>query len=147
PNRTAVHPPAQTRSGILASFLLRCGNAVNNWSLTWDGLTMKCPFCRQGDFAVVDSRSQRGSFPIRRRRSCTDCKRKVWTVEQIVEMPLQVVKKDETREPFEPSKIRRGLEKACYKRPVSSDQIDQMIECVQSDVYTRYFGEVPSNVL
>ena len=82
---------------------------------------MKCPFCRAGDFAVVDSRSHRGGFPVRRRRVCTACGRKVWTVEHVEDVPLKVVKKDDTREPFDPTKIRRGLEKACYKRPVSTD--------------------------
>lgn len=108
---------------------------------------MKCPYCREGDFAVVDSRSHQGGFPIRRRRVCDHCKRKVWTTEQIVEVPLQVVKKDDSREPFDPLKMRRGLEKACYKRPISRDQIDTIIEYVQSEVYTRYFGEVPTQVL
>lgn len=108
---------------------------------------MKCPFCREGDFAVIDSRSQNGGFPVRRRRACDHCKRRVWTVEQIVEVPLQVVKKDETREPFDPDKLRRGLEKACYKRPVSADQIDGVVEHVQGEIYTRYFGEVPSRAL
>jgi transcriptional repressor NrdR len=108
---------------------------------------MKCPFCREGDFAVIDSRSHRGGFPVRRRRACDKCKRRVWTVEQLVEAPLQVVKKDETREPFNPDKIRRGLEKACYKRPVGTEQIDAIIEHVQSEIYSRYFGEVPTSVL
>src|SRR5436189_71199 len=74
--------------------------------------TMKCPFCHEGDFAVVDSRSRGGDFPIRRRRACSHCKRKAWTTEQLVDAPLQVVKKDESREPFDPEKVRRGLEKA-----------------------------------
>ena len=82
---------------------------------------MKCPFCRKGDFAVIDSRHHQGGFPIRRRRICDRCKRKVWTVEQVEENPLQVVKKDNTREPFNAQKIRVGLEKACYKRPISTD--------------------------
>ncbi len=108
---------------------------------------MKCPFCREGDFAVVDSRSQGGGFPIRRRRACDRCKRKVWTVEQVVEAPLQVVKKDESREPFDQEKIRRGLEKACYKRPVRTEQIDRIVNQVHDLVYAQYFGEVPARVL
>jgi transcriptional repressor NrdR len=108
---------------------------------------MKCPFCREGDFGVIDSRSHQGGFPIRRRRACDHCKRRVWTVEQIVEMPLQVVKKDNTREPFEAEKIRRGVEKACYKRPVSIEQIDAVVEHVQGEVYSHFFGEVPTRAL
>src|SRR6266404_153587 len=108
---------------------------------------MKCPFCREGDFAVVDSRSHQGGFPVRRRRVCDRCKRKVWTVEQVAETPLQVVKKDDSREPFDPAKLRRGLEKACYKRPIKADQIEQVVNSVQDAVYAQYFGEVPSTAL
>jgi transcriptional repressor NrdR len=108
---------------------------------------MKCPFCRKGDFAVVDSRSDRGGFPVRRRRLCHECGRKVWTVEHIEDTPLKVVKKDETREPFDVDKIRRGLEKACYKRPVSAEQLEAVVREVEEAVYARYFGEVPSTVL
>src|SRR5579859_1066450 len=108
---------------------------------------MKCPFCREGDFAVIDSRGHQGGFPVRRRRACDKCKRRVWTVEQIVEVPLQVVKKDQTREPFSPDKLRRGLEKACYKRPVSAEQIDAIIDHVQGEIYSHFFGEVPSRAL
>src|SRR5438270_482811 len=108
---------------------------------------MKCPFCREGDFAVINSRSHQGGFPIRRRRACSKCKRRIWTVEQAQEVPLKVIKKDQSREPFDPEKLRRGLEKACYKRPVSTDQIETIVRQVESEVYTGYFGEVPASVL
>ncbi len=108
---------------------------------------MKCPFCRQGDFAVINSRSYQGGFPIRRRRACSHCKRRVWTVEQVQEVPLKVIKKDQSREPFDPEKLRRGLEKACYKRPVSTEQIETIVRRVESEVYASYFGEVPVSVL
>jgi transcriptional repressor NrdR len=108
---------------------------------------MKCPFCRKGDFAVIDSRHHQGGFPIRRRRICDRCKRKVWTVEQVEENPLQVVKKDNTREPFNAQKIRVGLEKACYKRPISTEQIEAIVRQIEAEVYAAYFGEVPASVL
>jgi transcriptional repressor NrdR len=108
---------------------------------------MKCPFCREGDFAVVDSRSHRGGFPIRRKRLCNHCKRRVITVEHVEEAPLKVVKKDESREPFDPAKVRRGLEKACYKRPISTEQIEAIVRQVESDVYAEYFSEVPVAVV
>ena len=108
---------------------------------------MKCPFCREGDFAVVDSRSHRGGFPIRRKRLCSHCKRRVLTVEHVEEAPLKVVKKDESREPFDPAKLRRGLEKACYKRPISTEQIETIVRQVESDVYAEYFSEVPVAVV
>jgi transcriptional repressor NrdR len=108
---------------------------------------MKCPFCRDGDFAVIDSRSHRGGFPIRRRRLCNRCGRKVWTVEQTEEVPLKVIKKDDSREPFDPTKMRVGLEKACYKRPISTEQIETIIRQVEGDIYSNYFGEVPVTVI
>jgi len=109
---------------------------------------MKCPFCREGDFAVIDSRTQTGGFPIRRRRVCSHCKRRISTVEQIEESPLKVVKKDKSRQPFDAAKLRRGLEKACYKRPVSDEQIEGIVREVEGYVYARYFGEeVPGSVL
>jgi transcriptional repressor NrdR len=108
---------------------------------------MKCPFCREGDFAVIDSRNQRGSFPIRRRRACDRCGRRAWTAEAIEEAPLKVIKKDDTREPFDPGKIRRGLERACYKRPVSSAQIDEIVRQVESEIYADYFAEVPAAMI
>jgi transcriptional repressor NrdR len=108
---------------------------------------MKCPFCREGDFAVVDSRSHRGGFPIRRKRLCNHCKRRVITVEHVEEAPLKVIKKDEAREPFDPAKVRRGLEKACYKRPISTEQIEAIVRQVESDVYAEYFSEVPVAVV
>jgi transcriptional repressor NrdR len=108
---------------------------------------MKCPFCREADFGVTDSRSHDGGFPIRRRRSCARCKRRVWTIEHIEEVPLKVIKKNETREPFDPVKLRRGLEKACYKRPVSDAQIEHIVRQVEGDLYARYFAEVPTSVV
>src|SRR5262249_10766496 len=91
--------------------------------------------------------SHQGGCPIRGRRACSRCKRKVWTIEHIEEVPLKVVKKDDSREPFDPEKIRRGLEKACYKRPVSSEQIEAIIRQIEEKVYAEYFGEVPASVL
>jgi transcriptional repressor NrdR len=109
---------------------------------------MKCPFCRGGDFAVVDSRNQDGAFPIRRRRVCSHCKRKVWTIEQLQEVPLKVVKKtDARREPFDSGKLRRGLEKACYKRPITVEQIDTVARRVEEEIYACYYGEVPASVI
>jgi transcriptional repressor NrdR len=109
---------------------------------------MKCPFCREGDFAVIDSRQQGGDFPIRRRRACDRCKRRVWTIERIEEVPLKVVKKsDQRREPFDSVKLRRGLEKACYKRPVSPEQIEDIVRKIENEIYARYYDEVPASVI
>jgi transcriptional repressor NrdR len=104
---------------------------------------MKCPFCHEAEFAVTDSRSREGGFPIRRRRRCPQCQRRAWTVELIEDVPLKVVKKDESREPFDPAKVRSGIEKACYKRPVSTDQIESIVRQIETDLSATYFGEVP----
>src|SRR5262245_6507540 len=109
---------------------------------------MKCPFCREGDFAVVDSRHAERGFPIRRRRVCASCQRRVWTIEQIEDVPLKVIKKsDERREPFDAAKLRKGLEKACYKRPVTDEQIEAIVQHVENAIYANYFGEVPSSAI
>jgi transcriptional repressor NrdR len=109
---------------------------------------MKCPFCRQGDFDVVDSRpGEGGDFPIRRRRKCASCGRRVWTIEQIEEVPLKVVKKDQMRETFDRRKILRGLEKACYKRPLSSQQIEAIVSQVEAEIYRRFDREVASSII
>src|SRR5262245_18194001 len=108
---------------------------------------MKCPFCHEGDFQVIDSRTPGSSFPVRRRRVCSACKRRAFTVEQIEETPLKVIKKDQSREQFDREKLRRGLLRACYKRPVSDEQIDAVICRVESEVHARYWDEVSASAL
>jgi transcriptional repressor NrdR len=108
---------------------------------------MKCPFCRAGDFEVIDSRSQQGEFPIRRRRKCDQCGRRAWSVEHLEETPLKVIKKDQSREPFDRMKIRRGLEKACYKRPISGEQLEETVSSIEAELYRQYDNEVPSSVI
>jgi transcriptional repressor NrdR len=108
---------------------------------------MKCPFCRDGDFAVIDSRTDEDGFPVRRRRQCTSCNRKVWTVEQVVETPLKVIKKDQSRELFDHHKLRRGLEKACFKRPISTEQLDSIVRQVKQESQAEHFAEVPVRVI
>jgi len=108
---------------------------------------MRCPFCHDGDFQVIDSRTPKSGFPVRRRRVCTGCKRRVFTVEQVEETPLKVVKKDHTREEFDREKLRRGLHRACYKRPVSDEQIDDVVRRVEAEAHSRYWGEVPAAAL
>lgn len=109
---------------------------------------MKCPFCCEGEFAVQDSRSLERGLPIRRRRVCSHCKRRVWTVEKIEDVPLKVIKKtDQRREAFSPAKLRRGLDLACYKCPVTHAQIEHIVQQVENELYANHFGEVPSSVI
>ena len=88
---------------------------------------MKCPFCAHPDDKVVDSRTIKEGELIRRRRECLQCTKRFTTYERIEEIPLMVVKKDGRREAFDRSKIVIGILKACEKRPVSIEQIEDMV--------------------
>ena len=107
---------------------------------------MRCPFCRHDKTRVVDSRTSQ-FFAIRRRRECQFCERRFTTYEKIEESPLKVIKKDGSRVPFDRDRIRVGLERACYKRPVSEDQIEEIITAVEGDVYREFDREVPSQYI
>ena len=107
---------------------------------------MMCPFCRHGETKVIDSRASQ-QFAIRRRRECLDCERRFTTYERIEESPLKVIKKDGSRVPFDREKIRSGLELACYKRPVSEDQIEGIISEVEAEIYGGFDREVPSRII
>ena len=109
--------------------------------------SMKCPFCREDNDRVIDSRASEDGFAIRRRRECLNCRRRYTTYERLDEIVVKVVKKDGVREPFDREKIRRGLAKACWKRPISDDQIEDTISSVESAVYTKYDSEVPTREL
>ena len=87
---------------------------------------VRCPYCKHDETKVIDSRNSQ-DFSIRRRRECLSCERRFTTYEKIEESPIRVIKKDGTRVPFDREKIRRGVEVACYKRPVSPEQIDLLV--------------------
>ena len=107
---------------------------------------MMCPYCRHDETKVVDSRVSQ-QYVIRRRRQCLKCERRFTTYEKIEESPLKVIKKDGTRVPFDRDKVRTGLEKACYKRPVSDDQIESIVADVEADLYENFDREVPSRYI
>jgi len=104
---------------------------------------MLCPFCRHDETKVIDSRASEGGS-IRRRRECLDCGRRFTTYENVEQSPIRVIKKDGSRVPFESARIREGLEKACYKRPVSDEQIQNIIHSVEAEIYDQFDREVPS---
>ncbi len=104
---------------------------------------MRCPFCQHDETKVIDSRTSQ-DMSIRRRRQCLSCERRFTTYERIEESPVKVVKKDGSRIPFDRVKIRFGIEKACYKRPVSDHQIDQVVADVEAAIYEDGLREVPS---
>jgi len=106
---------------------------------------MRCPFCKEDNDRVVDSRSSDAGRVIRRRRQCLDCKKRFTTYEKIGEsFKLYVVKKDNLRVPYDRDKIIIGLQKACYKRPVSAEQIQQVADKVEEDIFRSFDKEVTS---
>ena len=105
---------------------------------------MRCPFCRADNDRVIDSRTSDDGFAIRRRRECLSCRRRYSTYERVEELKIKVVKKDEARVPFDRNKIRTGLETACWKRPVSDEQIAATVAAVEADVYAQYDQEIES---
>ena len=105
---------------------------------------MKCPYCRADNDRVIDSRSSQDGLAIRRRRECVNCGRRFTTYERPEETTIKVVKKDGSRVPFEREKIKRGLERACWKRPISSRQIETTTTAIENDVYQQYESEVQS---
>ena len=108
---------------------------------------MICPFCGEDNDKVIDSRASDGGLVIRRRRACLACNRRYTTYERLEEMNIKVVKKGGEREPFSREKIRQGLAKACWKRPVSDEQIDDLVDNVQSELYSRPEKEIDSDAL
>ena len=95
---------------------------------------MKCPFCGHLEDKVVDSRESREGDAIRRRRECLECGRRFTSYERIDEIPYMVVKKDGSREKFDRPKLLAGLLKACEKRPVSTTQLEGIVNEVESFV-------------
>jgi transcriptional repressor NrdR len=106
---------------------------------------VRCPFCKEDSDRVVDSRSSESGRVIRRRRQCLVCKRRFTTYEKAGEsFKLYVIKKDNMRVPYEREKVIGGLQKACYKRPVSAEQIQQIADKVEEDVFRNFDKEVSS---
>lgn len=104
---------------------------------------MRCPYCEADNDKVIDSRASDGGRAIRRRRVCLACNRRFTTYEHIEERPrLIVIKKDGTRVPYDRTKILNGLEKACYKRPVSTEAMNKMVDEVEEELFRRFDREV-----
>ena len=106
---------------------------------------MRCPFCKENRDKVVDSRSSDAGRVIRRRRQCLVCKRRFTTYEKTGEsFKLHVVKKDRSRVPYDRDKILSGLQKACYKRAISAEQIQQIADKTEEDMFRQFDKEVTS---
>jgi transcriptional repressor NrdR len=107
-------------------------------------LSMKCPFCGNDEDKVIDSRPAEEGLAIRRRRECISCNSRFTTYEKIENLPLVVIKKDGTRQPFDSGKLISGLLKACEKRPVSIDQIESLVHSIEDQVQSSLKREISS---
>lgn len=108
---------------------------------------MKCPFCGHENTRVIDSRPADDNNSIRRRRICDECDKRFTTYEKVETIPLVVVKKDENREPFDRSKIEAGVLRACHKRPISINKINQLVDEIETEIYSREEKEIPSEII
>ena len=103
---------------------------------------MRCPYCGASEDKVVDSRSSREGRAIRRRRECLTCAKRFTTYEYVEEPSLTVIKSDGRREPFTRQKLLNSIKIACNKRPIASDQIEAMVEDIESGIYRLPDSEI-----
>ena len=107
---------------------------------------MRCPYCQNHDTKVVDKRETEESITTRRRRECLKCNKRFTTYERI-ETDLTVLKKDNRREPFSREKIKRGILKSIQKRPISMDQVDQIIDNIEATLKNKNSSEINSKLI
>lgn len=108
---------------------------------------MKCPYCGNPNTRVVDSRPGKIEFEIRRRRECIECLQRFTTYERLEQGPVMIIKKDSRREEFDREKVIRGIQKACEKRAISIDQIEQIVDGVEQDLRESNEREVSSKIV
>jgi transcriptional repressor NrdR len=107
---------------------------------------MRCPFCHNSETEVIDTRKLNEGGSIRRRRRCRECRRRFTTYER-VELNLTVVKKNFEREPYDREKLARGVRTACYRRPISAEQVEQLVNDVEAVLLEREQNEVASSLI
>jgi len=110
---------------------------------------VRCPFCKVlNKDRVVDSRTGEGGSVIRRRRKCEVCRKRFTTYERIEDaIKLSVIKKDRRHEPYDRNKLLASIERACTKRPVTSEQIQKMLDDVEEELFANFDREVPSKFI
>lgn len=108
---------------------------------------MKCPFCGHENTRVIDSRPAEENNSIRRRRVCDECNKRFTTYEKIETIPLIIIKKDNNRETYDRAKIEAGVLRACHKRPVSAAQISQLVDEVETEIFSMEEKEIPSQII
>ncbi len=105
---------------------------------------MKCPYCKENDNRVIDTRDVSDGLSIWRRRKCSSCDSRFTTYERIEESPRKVKKKDNTREDFDREKIRNGIDRACEKRPVSPEEVQRIVDEIEREAFERESPEISS---
>jgi len=108
---------------------------------------MKCPFCSHPDTRVIDSRPADENNSIRRRRVCDECGKRFTTYEKVETIPLIIIKKDKNREQYDRAKIESGVLRACHKRPISAAQITNLIDDVETEIFSMEEKEIESRVI
>ena len=108
---------------------------------------MKCPYCAELDNKVIDSRMTKEGNTVRRRRECLDCKRRFTTYERVEQLPLVLIKKDGRREPFDRTKVLQGMQKACEKRNISINTLEQFVDELERELQEMGEKEIPSSVV
>jgi transcriptional repressor NrdR len=108
---------------------------------------MRCPFCREDNDRVIDSRAGDDGHSIRRRRECLGCRRRFTTYERVERQLITVVKKGGERESFDRDKVKRGLAKACWKRPLTDDDLEEIICSLEAELYGGLESEVSSEII
>ncbi|MBQ6834509.1 MAG: transcriptional repressor NrdR [Lachnospiraceae bacterium] len=106
---------------------------------------MKCPYCNAQDTKVIDSRPADDNSSIRRRRQCEQCGKRFTTYEKLETMPLMIIKKDDSRETYNRSKLENGIILSCHKRPVSSQQISNLVDQIETQIFGMEEREIPSS--
>ncbi|MCF8018452.1 negative regulator of transcription of ribonucleotide reductase nrd genes and operons [Petrocella atlantisensis] len=106
---------------------------------------MKCPYCGTESIKVIDSRPSEENNAIRRRRQCENCEKRFTTYETVESMPLIIVKKDNSREPYSRDKLMSGLVRSCHKRPVAMKSIDALVDDIENQLYNAMKKEVDSS--
>lgn len=108
---------------------------------------MKCPYCGNTDTRVIDSRPAEDGNSIRRRRCCDQCGKRFTTYEKVETIPLIVIKKDNTRQQYDRSKIESGILRACYKLPISTEQIQKTMDAIESEIFSKADAEIPTSTI
>ena len=106
---------------------------------------MKCPYCGYLESKVIDTRPTEDGTSVRRRRECMECTKRYTTYEKVETLPILVIKKDNSREPFDKEKIISGLVRATQKRPVSMQQMQNIADDIERSISNRMMTEIPSD--